>query len=94
MATASDKKIAATATTATAKTAGTTAKKASGIVAYCVKTKQKNVPMLSPVINVKAGKFVAVGKDAAGNNMAAIMNQASAEGFVKSGAAKRGEGWS
>ncbi len=83
----------ATAVTAKKVATGVAPKKASGIVAYCVKTKEKNVPMLNPIINVKAGKYVAVGKDASGNNMAAIMNQASAEGFVKSGQAKRGEGW-
>ena len=64
-----------------------------GITAYSVKTKTKNVPMVDPVINVKSGRFIAVGKDADGNNMAAILGKAKAEEHIKSGNAKKGEGW-
>lgn len=81
--------MATTKATPPAKSAG----KPAGIVAYCVKTKEKNVPMLNAVINVSGGKYVAVGVDAAGNKMAAIMNKATAEGHVANGNAKKGEGW-
>lgn len=67
--------------------------KSTGIVAYCVKTKEKNVPMLNAVIDVKSGKYVAVGVDAAGNKMAAIMNKATAEEHIKAKHAKKGTGW-
>jgi len=64
-----------------------------GITAYSVKTKTKNVPMLDPTIDVKSGRYIATGKDDAGNKMAAIMSKATAEGHIKSGAAKKGSGW-
>jgi hypothetical protein len=67
--------------------------KPSGITAYSVKTKTKNVPMIDPVIDCKSGRFIATGKDADGNKMAAIMSKATAEEHVKSGAAKKGTGW-
>jgi len=67
---------------------------ASGITAYSVKTKTKNVPMIDPVIDVKSGRYIATGKDAEGNKMAAIMGKATAEEHIKSGAAKKGTGWS
>ncbi|HTI57530.1 MULTISPECIES: hypothetical protein [Mucilaginibacter] len=66
----------------------------SGITAYSVKTKTKNVPMIDPVIDVKSGRYIASGKDAAGNKMSAIMSKATAEGHISSGAAKKGTGWS
>jgi hypothetical protein len=66
---------------------------AGGITAYSVKTKTKNVPMVDPVINCKSGRYIAVGKDADGNNMAAILGKAKAEEHIKNGAAKKGEGW-
>lgn len=66
---------------------------AGGITAYSVKTKTKNVPMIDPVINCKSGRYIAVGKDADGNNMAAILGKAKAEEHIKSGHAKKGEGW-
>jgi hypothetical protein len=46
-----------------------------GITAYSVKTKTKNVPMIDPVIDVKSGRYIATGKDSAGNKMAAIKQQ-------------------
>lgn len=66
---------------------------ASGITAYSVKTKTKNVPMIDPVINIKSGKYIAVGKDSEGNKMAAIMSKANAEEHIKAKHAKKGEGW-
>lgn len=65
-----------------------------GITAYSVKTKTKNVPMVDPVINCKSGRYIAVGKDADGNNMAAILGKDKAEEHIKNGNAKKGEGWS
>lgn len=65
----------------------------SGITAYSVKTKTKNVPMIDPVIDVKSGRYIASGKDSAGNKMSAIMSKATAEQHVKSGNAKKGSGW-
>jgi len=64
-----------------------------GITAYSVKTKEKNVPMIDPVIDIKSGRYIASGKDAAGNKMSAIMSKATAEGHIGSGAAKKGTGW-
>ena len=64
-----------------------------GITAYSVKTKTKNVPMIDPVIDIKSGRYIATGKDAAGNKMAAIMGKATAEEHVKNGNAKKGTGW-
>jgi hypothetical protein len=64
-----------------------------GITAYSVKTKTKNVPMIDPVIDVKSGRYIATGKDSAGNKMAAIMSKATAEGHISSGSAKKGSGW-
>jgi len=66
----------------------------SGITAYSVKTKTKNVPMIDPVIDIKSGRYIASGKDSAGNKMAAIMSKATAEGHIKNGNAKKGTGWS
>ena len=65
----------------------------NGITAYSVKTKTKNVPMIDPVIEIKSGRYIATGKDSAGNKMAAIMGKATAEEHIKNGNAKKGSGW-
>ncbi len=65
----------------------------SGITAYSVKTKTKNVPMIDPVIDVKSGRYIATGKDSEGNKMAAILGKAKAEEHIKNGDAKKGSGW-
>jgi len=65
----------------------------SGITAYSVKTKTKNVPMIDPVINVKSGRYIAIGKDSEGNKMSAILGKDKAEEHIKAGHAKKGEGW-
>lgn len=83
---------------ATTKTA-TPAKKVAakpaheGIVAYCTTTKEKNVPMLKAVINIKSGRYIATGVDAKNNKMAAIMSRATAEAAIKNGHAKGGDGF-
>ncbi len=64
-----------------------------GITAYSVKTKQKNVPMHNPVIDIKSGRYIATGTDEHGNKMSAIMGKATAEEHVKNGTAKKGTGW-
>ena len=69
------------------------AAKSGGITAYSVKTKTKDVPMLDPVIDIKSGRYIATGKDAEGNKMAAIMGKATAEGHIEAGNAKKGSGW-
>ena len=65
----------------------------NGITAYSVKTKEKNVPMVNPVIDVKSGRYIASGTDAAGNKMSAILGKASAEEHIKNGNATKGSGW-
>ena len=67
--------------------------KTKGITAYSVKTKTKDVPMIDPVIDIKSGRYIATGKDAEGNKMAAIMGKATAEEHVKNGSPKEGSGW-
>ena len=64
-----------------------------GITAYSVKTKTKSVPMIDPVIDVKSGRYIATGKDSAGNKMAAILGKAAAVEHIKKGNAKKGSGW-
>jgi len=65
----------------------------TGITAYSVKTKTKNVPMIDAVIDIKSGRYIATGKDSEGNKMAAIMGKATAEGHIANGDAKKGTGW-
>ena len=65
----------------------------TGITAYSVKTKTKNVPMIDAVIDIKSGRYIATGKDSEGNKMAAIMGKATAEGHIANGAAKKGTCW-
>lgn len=61
------------------------------IKAYCLKTKEKNVPMHDAVITKTArGGFMASGTDGKGNKMAAILNEAKALQAIKDGVAKKG----
>lgn len=76
-----------------AKTAAKSTAKPSGITAYCVKTKERDVPMLEAVIDVNNNRYIAKGLDAAGNKMTAILSGDNAKAHVKSGAAKKGTGW-
>lgn len=69
------------------------AAKWDGITAYCVKTKEKNVPMLEAVVDIQNGRYIAKGVDAAGNKLTAIMSAANAEAQIKAGNAKKGAGW-
>ena len=61
------------------------------IKAYCLKTKEKNVPMHDAVITKTArGGYMASGNDGKGNKMAAILNVAKALQAIKDGVAKQG----
>ncbi len=60
------------------------------ITAYCLKTKEKNVPMHDAVITKTAkGGYMATGNDGKGNKMAAIMNEAKAMQAIHDGVAKK-----
>ena len=60
------------------------------ITAYCLKTKEKNVPMHDAVITKTAkGGYLATGNDGKGNKMAAIMNEAKALDAIKNKVAKK-----
>ena len=59
--------------------------------AYCLKTKEKNVPMHDAVITRTAkGGYIAGGNDGKGNKMAAILGEAKALQAIKDGVAKKG----
>jgi hypothetical protein len=61
------------------------------ITAYCLKTKEKNVPMQEAVITRTAkGGYMASGHDGKGNKMAAIMNEAKALQAIADGVATKG----
>jgi hypothetical protein len=61
------------------------------IKAYCLKTKEKNVPMHEAVITKTAkGGFMAGGHDGNGNKMAAIMSEAKAMQAIADGVATKG----
>ena len=61
------------------------------IKAYCLKTKEKNVPMHDAVITKTAkGGYMAGGNDGKGNKMAAIMSEAKATQAIADGVATKG----
>ncbi|MBS1615727.1 MAG: hypothetical protein JST06_06365 [Bacteroidetes bacterium] len=63
------------------------------IKAYCMKTKEKNVPMHEAVISKTArGGYMAQGHDGKGNKMTTMMNEAAANEAIKNGVAKK-QGW-
>lgn len=79
---------------ATAKSAKKASKtSASAITAYNVKTKEKGVPMVEPVINVKNGRYIAQGLSEGGDKLTAILSQAKAKEYIAAGDAVQGEGW-
>jgi hypothetical protein len=60
------------------------------IKAYCLKTKEKNVPMQEAVISKTAkGGYIANGHDGKGNKMAAILSEAKAKQAIEDGVAKQ-----
>ena len=61
------------------------------IKAYCLKTKEKNVPMHDAVVSKTAkGGYIANGHDGKGNKMAAILSEAKALQAIEDGVAKKG----
>jgi len=63
------------------------------LTAYCLKTKEKNVPMQDAVVTKTAkGGYMAQGHDGKGNKMTAILGEAKALKAIEDGVAK--QGWS
>jgi len=61
------------------------------IHAYCMKTKEKNVPMVDAVITkTSKGGYMAQGTDGKGNKMTTMLSKDSADAAVKAGTAKMG----
>ena len=59
--------------------------------AYCLKTKEKNVPIHDAVISKTAkGGYMAGGHDGKGNKMAAILSEAKALQAIEDGVATKG----
>ena len=60
------------------------------IKAYCLKTKEKDVPMQNAVISKTArGGYIAKGDDGKGNKMSAILGEEKALQAIKDGVAKK-----
>lgn len=61
------------------------------LTAYCLKTKEKNVPLQEAVVTrtVKGG-YMAQGHDGKGNKMTTILNEAKALQAIADGVAKKG----
>lgn len=61
------------------------------LTAYCMKTKEKNVPMQDAVITKTArGGYMAQGHDGKGNKMTTMLSEATAQEAIKNGVAKQG----
>ncbi|MEI7735209.1 MAG: hypothetical protein WCI49_07060 [Ferruginibacter sp.] len=61
------------------------------ITAYCMKTKEKNVPMQDAVITkTSRGGYMAQGNDGKGNKMTTMLGEATALKAVADGVAKKG----
>ena len=60
------------------------------LTAYCMKTKEKNVPMQNAVITkTSRGGYMAQGDDGKGNKMTTMLAEARALEAVKDGVAKK-----
>jgi len=60
------------------------------LTAYCLKTKEKDVPMHDAIISKTArGGYIAKGNDGKGNKMSAILSEAKALQAIKDGVAKQ-----
>jgi len=59
------------------------------LVAYCMKTKQKNVPFVGKpkIIKTSRGSYMVQGVDKAGNKMATTVSEAVAMAAIKEGVA-------
>ncbi|MEP6675487.1 MAG: hypothetical protein ABJA78_10035 [Ferruginibacter sp.] len=61
------------------------------LTAYCMKTKEKNVPMQDAVITKTArGGYMAQGHDGKGNKMTTMLSEATANEAIKNAVAKKG----
>jgi hypothetical protein len=61
------------------------------LTAYCMKTKEKNVPMQDAVITkTSRGGYMAQGHDGKGNKMTTMLSEANAVKAVADGVAKKG----
>jgi len=61
------------------------------ITAYCMKTKEKNVPMQDAVITkTSRGGYMAQGHDGKGNKMTTMLSEERANEAIKDGVAKKG----
>ena len=61
------------------------------LTAYCVKTKQKNCPILDAVITkTLRGAYMAQGHDGNGNKLTALLGEQKALAAIKAGVAKQG----
>lgn len=64
---------------------------AKKITAYCMKTKEKDVPMQDAVITkTSRGGYMAQGHDGKGNKMTTMLSEARAQEAIKDGVAKKG----
>ncbi|HSR39580.1 MAG TPA: hypothetical protein VLL95_11750 [Phnomibacter sp.] len=64
--------------------------KSKMITAYCLKTKEKNVPMQDAVVTKTArGGYMASGHDGKGNKMTALLSEARALQAIQDGVAKK-----
>jgi hypothetical protein len=70
-----------------------TAAKEGSLTAYCMKTKEKNVPIQDAKIDIKNGRFIAGGHDGNGNKLTTILGKDKAEAAIEAGIAEKGEGW-
>ncbi|MDE1192601.1 MAG: hypothetical protein PW786_10755 [Arachidicoccus sp.] len=60
------------------------------IKAYCLKTKEKDVPMHNAVVSKTArGGYIAKGDDGKGNKMSAILSETKALKAIADGVAKK-----
>ncbi len=60
------------------------------IKAYCLKTKEKDVPMHDAVVSkTERGGYIAKGHDGKGNKMSAILSEEKALKAVADGVAKK-----
>ncbi|MCM5530188.1 MAG: hypothetical protein ACO1NW_12335 [Chitinophagaceae bacterium] len=61
------------------------------ITAYCVKTKEKDVPMQDAVVTkTSRGGYMAQGHDGKGNKLTTMLGEAKALAAIKAGNAKQG----
>ena len=61
------------------------------LTAYCMKTKEKNLPMQDAVVTkTSRGGYMAQGNDGKGNKMTTMLAEAKALQAIKDGVAKKG----